>query len=220
MREEYSDRKLLLGTALRPQNIASPSSATSAITWLLRSMDQSLSASEVRSACSAGIMREPGSFALFARPSRLKRIISGMNRNRPPSLVVNSPVLRAKLRTSATASVVGVTPTGRSSSRRRGKGAKPSAARISRTARAKRRSLFFERMAYVVDRVIALAQRDDNIVELGLLGLLLRSGPLHGEEIGQLTAAKIVAEHPERSRSIAKPPRNLWRGKPFDEIRP
>lgn len=49
-------------------------------------------------------------------------------------LVVNSRVLRVKLRTSATASVVGRTPTGRSSSRRRGNGAKPSSARISRTA--------------------------------------------------------------------------------------
>jgi hypothetical protein len=31
MREEYSDRKLFLGMALRPQNSASPSSATSAM---------------------------------------------------------------------------------------------------------------------------------------------------------------------------------------------
>src|SRR5215468_5618252 len=50
MRDEYSDRKLFLGMALRPQKRASPSSATSAIMWLLRSMDHSLSASEARSA--------------------------------------------------------------------------------------------------------------------------------------------------------------------------
>ena len=37
IREEYSDRKLFLGMALRPQNRARPSSATSAMTWLLRS---------------------------------------------------------------------------------------------------------------------------------------------------------------------------------------
>jgi hypothetical protein len=50
MREEYSDRKLFLGTALSPQNRASPSSATSAMTWLLRSIDHNLSASEARNA--------------------------------------------------------------------------------------------------------------------------------------------------------------------------
>src|SRR5208337_248465 len=50
MREEYSDRKLFLGMALSPQNSASPSSATSAMTWLLRSIDHSLSASEARRA--------------------------------------------------------------------------------------------------------------------------------------------------------------------------
>ena len=50
MREEYSDRKLFLGMALSPQNSASPSSATSAMTWLLRSIDHSLSAKQARSA--------------------------------------------------------------------------------------------------------------------------------------------------------------------------
>ena len=57
MREEYSDRKLFLGMALSPQNSASPSSATSAMTWLLRSIDHSLSASAARKAWPAGIMR-------------------------------------------------------------------------------------------------------------------------------------------------------------------
>jgi len=54
---------------LRPQNKASPSSATSAIMWLLRSIDHSLSASAARSACAAGIMREPGSLAPCASAS-------------------------------------------------------------------------------------------------------------------------------------------------------
>jgi len=63
MRDEYSERKLFFGITLRPQNRPSPSSAMSAMMWLLRSIDQSLSASEARSACSAGIMREPGSLA-------------------------------------------------------------------------------------------------------------------------------------------------------------
>src|SRR5215471_13875306 len=66
MREEYSDRKLFFGMALRPQNKARPSSATSAIMWLLRSIDHSLSASEARSAWAAGIMLEPGSLAARA----------------------------------------------------------------------------------------------------------------------------------------------------------
>src|SRR5271166_4904360 len=89
MREEYSDRKLFLGMALSPQNSASPSSATSAMTWLLRSIAQSLSASEARSACAAGIMREPGSLAPSASASPSRRTRSGTNRNSPPTLVVN-----------------------------------------------------------------------------------------------------------------------------------
>src|ERR1700738_4433105 len=115
MREEYSDRKLLLGMALSPQNSASPSSATSAMTWLLRSMDHSLSASEVRSACPAGIMREPGSLAFRASASLSRRIRSGTNRNNPPTLVVNSREPSTKLRTSATASVLGPTDVGQGS---------------------------------------------------------------------------------------------------------
>src|ERR1700757_4553264 len=90
IREEYSARKLFLGMLLRPQKSARPSSATSAITWVLRSMDHSLSASEARSACPAGIMREPGSLAFSASASPSKWIRSGMNRKSPPTLVVNS----------------------------------------------------------------------------------------------------------------------------------
>src|ERR1700757_4325527 len=57
MREEYSDKKLFFGMALSPQNKASPSSATSAMMWLLRSIAHSLSASEARSACAEGTAR-------------------------------------------------------------------------------------------------------------------------------------------------------------------
>src|SRR5215471_17803038 len=99
MRDEYSDRKLFLGMALRPQNRASPSSATSAMMWLLRSMDHSLSASEARSACVAGIMLEPGSLAPSASALALRRTRSGMNRNNPPTRVVNSCAGRTKSRT-------------------------------------------------------------------------------------------------------------------------
>ena len=113
MREEYSDRKLFFGMALRPQNKASPWSATSAMTWLLRSIDHSLSASEARSACAAGIMCEPGSLAPRARvlsPSRRTR--SGTNRNSPPTLVLNSRLVRTKSWTLATASTLGPTRKG------------------------------------------------------------------------------------------------------------
>src|SRR5262249_12800052 len=105
---------------------------------LLRSIDHSLSASEALSACSAGIMREPGRFAFTANASVSRRTRSGMNRNRPPTLVVNSLGLRENSRTSATASLVGPTAARRSSSSRRGKAAKPSSRRIARTAVAPR----------------------------------------------------------------------------------
>src|SRR5215813_5685949 len=59
MREEYSDRKLFFGMALRPQKRPSPSSATSAMTWLLRSTDHSLRASAASNPCSGGIICEP-----------------------------------------------------------------------------------------------------------------------------------------------------------------
>jgi hypothetical protein len=59
-REEYSERKLFLGMALRPANKAKPSSATRAMTWLRRSTHQSLRARQARSACSAGIILELG----------------------------------------------------------------------------------------------------------------------------------------------------------------
>jgi hypothetical protein len=134
MREEYSDKKLFFGMALSPQNKASPSSATKAMMWLLRSIAHSLSASEARSAWAAGIMREPGSLAACANASLSSCTRSGMNRNSPPIRVVNSRGVRRKSLTLATACTCGPMRAGRSSSSRRGKGAKPSAASTSRTA--------------------------------------------------------------------------------------
>jgi hypothetical protein len=107
MREEYSDRKLFLGMALSPQKSASPSSATNAITWLLRSIDHSLSAREARSAWADGTMREPGSLAACAHASLSSRTRSGMNKNNPPVLVVNSRGVSTKSPTLATASTLG-----------------------------------------------------------------------------------------------------------------
>src|ERR1019366_8560683 len=84
MRPEYSERWLFLGKALRPANKASPSAAIQAITWLFRSMDQSLSAKQHRKACWAGIILEPGKPAAWASFSTSKRTRSATNRNSPP----------------------------------------------------------------------------------------------------------------------------------------
>ena len=70
--------------ALSPQNSASPSSATMGMTWLLCSIDHSLSASIERSACSAGIILEPGRPARLASDSTSSATKSGTNKNRPP----------------------------------------------------------------------------------------------------------------------------------------
>src|SRR6516165_7800485 len=50
IREEYSLRKLFLGVTFSPENNARPGSATSAMTWLLRLIDQSFVAREARRA--------------------------------------------------------------------------------------------------------------------------------------------------------------------------
>src|SRR5450631_3924144 len=98
-------------------------------------IDHNLSASAARKACSAGIIADPGSLAAPARLSTSRRTRSGTNKNSPPQLVINCvPGASVKVRTSATGSTVGAGPTGRSSSRRRGSGAKPSARNTSRTA--------------------------------------------------------------------------------------
>src|SRR5579864_7405037 len=83
MREEYSDRKLFLGMALSPQNSASPSSATSAMMWLLRSIAHSLSASEARSEWADGTMREPGSLAACAHAIAVKAHQIGDEQEQP-----------------------------------------------------------------------------------------------------------------------------------------
>src|SRR6516165_5417783 len=171
MREEYSDRKLFFGMTLRPQNRPSPSSATSAMMWLLRSIDQSLSASDASSPCRVGIICEPGSLARWASTATLTRTRSGMNRNSPPTRVVNSRRASENSRTSATASMVGPTRAGRSSSRRRGRRANPSAASTADGGGAQRRSLRLEFLADVVDRVIALAQLHDLLDRRAFLGL-------------------------------------------------
>ena len=134
MREEYSLKKLFLGLTLRPENKANPSSATSDMTWLFRSSDQSLRARLARKAWSGGIIWEPGRRAASARVWMGRRANSGRNRKRPPHLVRKRRGAREKARTSVTAWTVGPGRGGRSASSRRGSAAKPSALRTSRTA--------------------------------------------------------------------------------------
>ncbi len=105
------------------------------MTCPLRSIDHSLSASAQPRARDAGIILEPGSLAREASVSSRRRTRSGRNRNKPtqPALnCVRGP--GARLRTSATGSVLGITHSSHSSSPRRGIGAKPSSRDTSRTA--------------------------------------------------------------------------------------
>jgi len=107
MRLEYSLKKLFLGLTFRPEKRARPSSSTRRMMWLLRSTDQSLSARQARNAGAAGIIREPGSRAVWARVSTARRARSGRNRNKPPHRVKNWRGARENSRASATASMVG-----------------------------------------------------------------------------------------------------------------
>src|SRR2546422_10916973 len=134
MRQEYSLKKLFLGLTFRPENKAKPSSATKGITRLLCSSDQSLRARQARKAWAGGIILEPGRRAASARASTGRPANSGKNRNRPPHSVKKRRGVSDKARTSATAWTVGRGRWGRSSSKRRGSAAKPSALRTSRTA--------------------------------------------------------------------------------------
>ena len=108
MREEYSERKLFLGMALRPQNSARPSSATRAMTWLLRSIDQSLRARQARRACAAGIILEPGSWAACGEPVELEADQVRDEQEEPAAGGGEAARARGRTRaTSATASTVG-----------------------------------------------------------------------------------------------------------------
>src|SRR2546422_313312 len=83
------------------------------MTWLCRSMDQSLRARQLRNACSAGIILDPGIWLLWANWSNFRRTRSGTNKNRPPQRVVNVRGARDRFRTSAMGSMVGRGRSGR-----------------------------------------------------------------------------------------------------------
>ena len=93
------------------------------MTWLLRSMDQSLSASAQRRACAAGIILEPGSLAAAASSCELQAHQVGQEQEEAAAAGGEPRAgCSENSRTSATASAVGPRCSGRSSSPRRGSG--------------------------------------------------------------------------------------------------
>ena len=81
--------------------------------------------------------------------------------------------------------------------------------------RAQWHPLLLERLADLVDRVVALAQRDDLVMGAALLGLLVPARSCGGEELRQIAAAKVVTQHAEGARRVAEPTCDLSRGEPL-----
>src|ERR1017187_3273447 len=183
------------------------------MTWLLRSIDHNLSASAARKACSAGIIADPGSLAAPARFSTPSRTRSGTNKNSPPQLVANSvPGARVNVRTSATGSTVGAGPADRSSSRRRGSGAKPSARNTSRTAVGLKgilRSASTSAISYI--EWFCLRSAMTRSCALDFCGCSRGPGVGGNEELRVRIAAKRVAEHAKGARAIAEVARHFMR---------
>jgi hypothetical protein len=75
--------------------------------------------------------------------------------------------------------------------------------------------LLLKRLADLVDRIVALAQRDDLVMGTALLGLFTPARSSGGEELRQVATAKGVAQHPESARRIAEAPCDLTRGQPL-----
>ncbi len=81
-----------------------------------------------------------------------------------------------------------------------------------------RHSLVRERPTDLIDRVVALAQSHDLLVDAALLGLLTPARPADREEVWQLTVAEGIAQHPERARGVAEPTRRRVGPEAVDEI--
>ena len=79
---------------------------------------------------------------------------------------------------------------------------------------AQRGSLVLERLADLVDRIVALTQRHDLLMGAALLGLVAPAWTRGGEELRRVAAAKRMAEHAEGARRVAEPTRDLGRGQP------
>ena len=164
--------------ALSPANNARPSSATRAMMWFLRSIDQSLRAKADRSAWGAGITFEPGSCAARASSGRSRRMSSGHEQEQAPAAGLEPPGGQRER-----------ADIGHGLDRRLGAGGPflVQAARQGREAlglehlphrrRAERELALLEGLADLVDRVVPLAQGDDGLARGGLLGLGAGPGP-------------------------------------------
>ena len=78
------------------------------------------------------------------------------------------------------------------------------------------RSLLLERPADVVDRVVALAQRNDLLLSGAFPRLIPRTRPRRGEELRQRAAAKRMTQHAERPWRVAEALSRLRRREPFE----
>ena len=78
-------------------------------------------------------------------------------------------------------------------------------------------TLFFEDPFHVGDRVILLAQGNDELAGRILFGSRLGAGPELTEEVG-LVLAKVVAKHAEGARRIAEVFGDQWGREALDEV--
>ena len=75
-----------------------------------------------------------------------------------------------------------------------------------------------ERLADLVDRVIGLAQLDDEVVGGGLLGLMARTRTGGDEELRLGVVAEVVTQDLERAGRVAKGTGDLGGGNVLDEV--
>ena len=83
---------------------------------------------------------------------------------------------------------------------------------------AERERALLERLADLVDRVIGLAQLDDEVVGGGLLGLMARARTGSDKELWLGVVAEVVAQDLERAWGVAKGASDLGRGNVLDEV--
>ena len=78
--------------------------------------------------------------------------------------------------------------------------------------------MFFEDVADFVNRMVSLAQTNDELPCGGLFGLEARAAFEGYKERGVGIAAEVMAEDPKRTESIAEGPGGFGTGKALDEI--
>jgi hypothetical protein len=76
---------------------------------------------------------------------------------------------------------------------------------------AERHALLLERLADLIDRIVALAQGYDLVMRAALLGLVVPARSGGSEKLRQVAAAKGVAQHPEPPGRIAEAPCHIGR---------